>query len=167
METMVTAARWLRSIGTRAKGFWHLPMRYKRAFAWAIMMLPITRLGLRMKGMQTTQRWLNPRHGATRTPAQPGISIDEALQLGRVVNLAARHGVGESNCLPRSLVLWSLLRRHQVDADLRIGVGGSTGDGPRFHAWVEAGGVVVNDAPDVAKQYLPFKGTIEPGQTRF
>lgn len=91
----------------------------------------------------------------------------EARRIGQAVRLEADHGVGESNCLPRSLVLWSLLRRRAMEAQLRIGVGAPAGDGPQFHAWVEYAGAVVNDSHDVAQGYLPFSGSSEPRQTGF
>lgn len=107
------------------------------------------------------------RGRAEGTETFPLLYSAEARSLARAVGLAADHGAGESNCLPRSLVLWSQLRRKGLEAQLRIGVAVSANKGPRFVASVEHGGEVVNDSPDVAEQYLPFSGAIEPGQTRF
>lgn len=158
--------RWSRSIKVRVAGFRRLSKRDRRAFVWAVTMLPLIRLGLRIKGLNTVQRWLAPRR--VRHRSDPHIDADaEALLLARTVHLAANQGVGGSNCLPRSLVLWSLLRRRGLDAQLRVGVGGNSGEDLKFHAWVESSGQVLNDVPDVAERYLPFQGTIEPRKTGF
>jgi hypothetical protein len=60
------------------------------------------------------------------------------------------------NCLPRSLSLWRMLRRRGIDAVVRIGakMSGRRLDG---HAWVEVDGKVVNDRPDVAKEFTPLR----------
>jgi hypothetical protein len=74
----------------------------------------------------------------------------------RMVDLAARHLPWQPSCLPRSLVLWFLLRRQGVPAELRIGVRKSQQQ-LQAHAWVEVEGQVVNDAPDIAAEYRPFE----------
>ena len=63
-----------------------------------------------------------------------------------------------TGCLPRTVVLWTLLRRLGIDSDLRIGVRGDTHAEFQAHAWLEWNGEVLNDAGDVARQYLPFNG---------
>src|SRR5688500_7228752 len=56
------------------------------------------------------------------------------------------------NCLPRSLSLWRMLRRRGIDAVVRIGAK-MTGRRLDGHAWVEVGGVVVNDRADIAREF--------------
>ena len=61
-----------------------------------------------------------------------------------------------ANCLERSLVVWWVAG---AEAQLKLGV--ATGDGSephRFHAWVERDGVVINDSPGVAAEFLPLVG---------
>jgi hypothetical protein len=128
-----------------------------------MLMLPLTRLGLRFKGLSFTQRWL----GARMRDIRSGDDTTEAIRYARAVRLAAEHGAGETVCLPRSLVLWALLRRRGMKAELRIGVSVASIGPRRFHAWVEHNGTVVNDAPNVAEHYLPFGGTLDPGDTGF
>jgi hypothetical protein len=49
-----------------------------------------------------------------------------------------------------------LLRRRGIDTDVRIGARRDTQDKFQAHAWLEWNGEVINDAGDVARQYLPF-----------
>jgi hypothetical protein len=77
-----------------------------------------------------------------------------------MVDIAARHLPWQPSCLPRSLVLWFLLRRQGVSAELRIGVQKREGD-LKAHAWVEVDRRVVNDTPDIATEYRPFENFAE------
>ena len=74
----------------------------------------------------------------------------------RLVDVAARHLPWQPSCLPRSLVLWFLLRRQGVPAELRLGVQ-KRRQQLEAHAWVEVDHRVVNDAPDIAAEYPPFE----------
>lgn len=82
------------------------------------------------------------------------VNIDEAFV--RAFAAASGHHFLRPNCLPRSLSLWRMLRRRGIAAVVRIGARMSERrlDG---HAWVEVGGVVVNDRPDVATQFTPLR----------
>jgi hypothetical protein len=57
-----------------------------------------------------------------------------------LVRVAAANGICETTCLPRSLVLCTLLRRRGAEATLRLGVRKQAGD-IEAHAWVEVGGL--------------------------
>jgi hypothetical protein len=83
------------------------------------------------------------------------LAVDEAAAAGRAVSIAAARGPWTVKCLTRSLVLHWLLRRRGIASDLRIGVAG--GGEFRAHAWVECGGVPVNDRPDIAKLFTAFE----------
>ena len=61
-----------------------------------------------------------------------------------------------SSCLPRTIVLWSLLRRRGITADVRIGVRCDSHGEFQAHAWLEWNGEVLNDAAEVGSQYLTF-----------
>ncbi len=152
---------WFESTRSRLKGLRSLSWLERRAFAWSLLMLPITRLGLRFSKLEKVQKWLTPRKPPSQGLSEEAV-IGKATRLALAVRLAARHGLVDANCLPRSLVLWSLMRRHGITSDLRIGVAGANGTDRRFHAWVEYGGRVFNDAQDVAEQYRPFSGTVGP-----
>ncbi|MCA9953069.1 MAG: lasso peptide biosynthesis B2 protein, partial [Anaerolineales bacterium] len=58
-------------------------------------------------------------------------------------------------CLPHALALWYLLRRQGIAGKLQIGVQ-KNADEFAAHAWVEYGGVVLNDSADVGQRFIPF-----------
>jgi hypothetical protein len=74
----------------------------------------------------------------------------------QIVAAAYRLHPVRSSCLPRAVVLWSLLQRRGIAADVRIGVRYNMQGQFESHAWLEWNGKVLNDAADVASQYLPF-----------
>jgi hypothetical protein len=61
-----------------------------------------------------------------------------------------------SSCLPRTIVLWSLLRRRGIATNVRIGVRRDAEGAVKAHAWLEWNGEVLNDIAEVGTQYLPF-----------
>lgn len=120
-----------------------------RGLALCALVLPLVAAALRLAGLQRVRRLLCPRYAAgRRDPVQ-------AAQLARRVKLAARPQPLGASCLARSVLLEALLLRHGLDARLRIG-SVREGGGLLAHAWVEHGGVPLNDAADVAERYLPF-----------
>jgi len=62
-------------------------------------------------------------------------------------------------------VLWWLLRRRGIAAELRIG---ARKEFDRFeaHAWVEADSAVLNDATAEHRHFVPFDGPITPLEAR-
>jgi hypothetical protein len=74
----------------------------------------------------------------------------------QMVAVACRLHPLRSSCLPRTIVLWSLLRRRGIDADVRIGASNNSRGEFQAHAWLEWNGEVLNDAAEVGSQYLPF-----------
>ena len=86
-------------------------------------------------------------------------SRQHALRIARLVAIAVRFSPFPVTCLSRSLVLARILRRHRIDARLRIGV--RIADGKLdAHAWVEADGAPLNDKPDIDRHFLPFHAAI-------
>lgn len=123
-----------------------------RAEVWlslqSSLLLPVVAASLRLAGFQRTYLWLD----------QPlaGEEPNDIAPISRSVNRAAYHLPGfNPACLPRSLVLWHLLRRRGTPAQLCIGVAKER-DQLMAHAWVESNGQVVNDRPDVAQRYAPI-----------
>jgi hypothetical protein len=60
--------------------------------------------------------------------------------------------------LVQSLALLRMLRTRGIDAELRLGARNVTG---KFeaHAWVELGGVALNDATESGAAFVPFEET--------
>lgn len=127
----------------------------------AVLLLPVFRLGLQLFGLK---RWrsMTLRAAGPRSPTP----YDEARALGDLVNAVARHSPLPQACLTRSLLLEWLLRRRGIDAELRIGVQ-RIGAGIAAHAWVESGGVPVNDRPDIAESFPPFAELAKASSLRF
>jgi hypothetical protein len=129
------------------------PPAERAALLRAAALLPLAAASLRVAGYRRTAAWLD-RPVVEQGRAQP---LSPAA-LGELVDLAARRGpFAGATCLPRSLVLQHLLRLHGYGSVVRFGV---RAEGTRVfgHAWVEHDGLVIGDAPDVARQYAPFEG---------
>ena len=76
-------------------------------------------------------------------------------RLARLVDIAARRHLRPMTCLPRSLALRALLRRHGIEADLLIGVRREAGS-LRAHAWIEDAGRPVGEPEDIQRLFLPL-----------
>lgn len=136
-----------------------LPPAERRIVIAAMTRLPLFWIGLRLLGLQRLQARLQ------RMPPGPPTTPDSAelQRMGYLVNAAANQAVGPANCLTRSLYLWWLLRRRGVESELRIGV--RLADGAlEAHAWVEHGGVPINDRPDVSADFPPFAEPVSPSR---
>jgi transglutaminase superfamily protein len=137
-------------------------LQLDRADRWiliqSVLLLPLVAVLLRMIGLARCWALLQ-RAGGKQTGAfaadDPARTSQQARTV-RMVDIAARHLPWQPSCLPRSLVLWFLLRRQGVPAELRIGVRKSDRQ-LEAHAWVEVDQRVVNDTPDIAAEYPPFE----------
>src|SRR5215471_11538351 len=86
----------------------------------ATLLLPVVATSLKTVGLRRTQSWLEKKAFASIDSAteQTRASVRRAAQM---VAAACRQYPLRSDCLPRSIVLWSLLRHRGIDADVRIG----------------------------------------------
>lgn len=148
-------------------GFWRLEGAERSAALKAAAALVATHVGLRMAGFR---RWKNLlvrlMPAVPDVPAQPGpVLPDSACAIIRMEAAVARHLFFRANCLEQSLVLWWMLRRHGIAADLLIGANKQAG---RFeaHAWVEYFGVVLNDPNGEHRDFVPFDGPIDSMETQ-
>ena len=124
---------------------------------WSL--LPLVAALLRLLDYPRTLRLLS-RWSPAASPRVdlPQDSMSYALRLGRLARMAGRYVPTNGSCLRQSLLVWWLLRRKGMPAELRIGV--RTQEGFTAHAWVEVDGQPVNDAPDVAERFAPFDGSL-------
>lgn len=129
----------------------------------AVVLLPLTRLALRVFGFNRWHSALTRWAPLFQTPhADRGdILIQQARATNRIVKIAAFHGCCRASCLHQSLTLWWLLRRQGIAGALRIGVRKERGDF-EAHAWVEYGDVVLNDRADVSERFARFDRPILP-----
>ena len=132
----------------------------------ALVVLPSMAFTLRRWGLRRVQVRLS-RWGGSRGNSGGGASdLEVARRIAWVVEAAARWGPWPANCLQRSVTLWWFLARRGIDSDLRIGVrrrpGATSGGELDFHAWVEHGGVVLNDSPTIRRRFATFDRAIAP-----
>ena len=130
----------------------------------ALAILPATALGLRLIGLKRVQAALG-----LLSPARPAIDASDAAaiarRVARWVAAAARQGPYRAKCLPTALALQSMLRRHGIEADLRLGVRRWSGR-LEAHAWVEHRGEPLIDAADVAERFPAFAEAIGAARGR-
>jgi hypothetical protein len=88
--------------------------------------------------------------------ARPLPSPLPASRVAYLVAAAARHHLLTLRCLPRAVVLQSLLRDQVIQTDLRIGVR-RIEKNMEAHAWIERDGQVIGDSPEVVRLYLPLE----------
>jgi hypothetical protein len=141
--------------------FWQLS-GYERGIALeAAGGLLATWVGLRLAGFRrwkTVLAWLAPTaNNSVRQPAAEQRKVAESI--AHIAAAAARSFFFDTNCLEQSLMLWWLLRRHGIAAELRIG---ARKEFERFeaHAWVEVDSAVLNDASAEHQHFVPFDGPI-------
>jgi hypothetical protein len=116
-----------------------------RVLLVSLLLVPAVQLSLRMRGFGWTARQLASRSDA---PARPPDG-DEARAAAEAVAIVAGRPVVGARCLGRSLLLWFLLRRRGIDAELVVGARRVVGGTLAAHAWVEVEGQPVNDEPKV------------------
>jgi hypothetical protein len=115
-------------------------------------MLAVVSVLIRLLNYQRTERLL--ARLVSTTPASDATVTEAfafAARLASLIRIAGRHLPANATCLRQSLLLWWILRRQGLAAQVCIGV--STGDGFAAHAWVEIDGQPVNDVADVAERF--------------
>lgn len=149
------------SVWSKCRRFGKLPSAERKRVLRALAFLPLTEAGLRTVGFR---RWKQTiEHFSPPVPGRHALGLAAQLEIAEAIARAARsaerHGPATPNCLERSLALWWLLRREAIDAELHIGARKSES---RFeaHAWVELGGVVLNDTADIHSHYARFDAPI-------
>jgi Transglutaminase-like superfamily len=143
------------------RGFWRLSASSRSVAFEAAALLVATWAGIRMIGFR---RWKSvlasviPRKGDREKALEPTPRYS-APDVAHLAQSAARHLFFQPNCLEQSLALWWLLQRRGIAAELRIGARKEDG---RFeaHAWVEIGGVAVNETGAAHLHFVPFRRPI-------
>jgi len=82
-------------------------------------------------------------------------AIEQARVIARTVKIAAENGAYQARCLQQTLVLWCLLRRNDIESEIRFGARKEGGE-LQAHAWVEVGGVALNEDSDVCLHFSPL-----------
>ncbi|MEY2400404.1 MAG: hypothetical protein QOJ08_515 [Ilumatobacteraceae bacterium] len=123
-----------------------------RVVAISVVMLAPIQLMLKSRGLKRTAAILAARSDRPLGVADRGT----ATSMAEAVSLVAGRKVVGALCLGRSLLLWYLLRRRGMDAELVVGAKSPVDDQWMAHAWVELDSRPVNDIADVREQYLSF-----------
>jgi hypothetical protein len=135
--------------------FAQLPWRDRWVVAQAVLLLPLASAGLRLFTFARVHALLSSLPKADRPP----LPVERVTAIARLLQSANDAGFVRVTCLPHSLVLWWILRRRGGDAVLRFGVRKATGE-LEAHAWVEHGGLALNDDADVHKRFAAFDRAI-------
>lgn len=133
----------------------------------AALALVATKAGLHLVGFRRWMAllaWFTP-HTPDSEKAPDATGIETAREIARIQDAVCRHLIFHASCLEQSLVLWWLLSRRGIPAELRIGARKEAG---RFeaHAWVEAGSLVLNDSGEAHLHFAPFDGSIISMETQ-
>lgn len=144
-----------RSLRRKAETWNSLSKSDRALVVRAMFLLPIVAASLKTLGLRRTQSWLT-RNSLGPVPPPTGQTLANIRRTAQMVAVACRQHPIRSNCLPRTILLWSFLQRRGIGTDVRIGVRYNAQGQFKSHAWLEWNGDVLNDAADVARQYLPF-----------
>jgi len=138
-----------------------------RGFALeAAAALTLTWIVLRSFGFRRWQKLLS-----RLTPAAPNsFEVSESLldrcrAIARIEQSVARRLPFQSNCLDQSLVLWWMLRRRGVAAEMHIG-GRKEAAHFKAHAWVETDGYTFPEMNGGHPPFTPFDRPIESVETQ-
>jgi Transglutaminase-like superfamily len=125
-------------------------------------MLPLVTVTLRVLSFRRTTALLARLDLASqRRVANQSELTEDLCRASYLVSLAAKHSIIPTSCLPRALTLLWLLNRRGVEAELRVGLRNRTGR-LESHAWVESGGLPLNDWSEVSRDFTPFAQSFTP-----
>jgi hypothetical protein len=116
-----------------------------------LLLLAATDLSLRLLGFARSRAMVRKLAQSRSRPSDADLIAETCRRL----TMAAVVYPGRARCLEQSLVLYLLLRRRGVAADLRLGVQPYPFTA---HAWVELDGAPINEQPEVIKQFVPMEG---------
>lgn len=91
-------------------------------------------------------RWLAPalgKHMVESPLAEDAENLEEAKQIGRVVETVSRYTPWKSRCLVKAITGKVMLRRHGIANTLYLGVGKDERSSLIAHAWLRCGEIVV------------------------
>ena len=81
--------------------------------------------------------------------------LERAKRIGELVQIASRKGIFQYDCLERSLVIWILLKREGIPADLRLGTRMRNAK-VEAHAWIETNNEIVSETFNPHDRYKAF-----------
>ena len=128
--------------------------------------LPIAWLAVRLLGFRICRAVFEKSRvaGQNSTSPEPG-ALGLARRIAHLEIVTAANLALRTTCLEQSLVLCRMLRRRNLNADLRIGARKEAG---RFeaHAWVEVAGNVIDGGGTEHLHFVPFEQSESPMETQ-
>lgn len=135
---------------------WQLPPREWAGLGWAYLALLRVDLLLRLRGFRNVAR-LDRQPEDDSSLDLTRAQRERVARYVRWIRVAAQYHVVRARCLHRSLALHQVLLREGLPAQLRIGVRLQASE-LQAHAWVELGGIVVNDSREHVARFAPLQG---------
>jgi hypothetical protein len=126
-------------------------------FLRATVLLPQICLSLLVRGFAATRAALQ-RFLPAKSQVAPQLSHRDDARISRtarMVRAAAYFSLRRVTCLEKSLALWWLLGRQGIASTVRIGTRKKDGNF-EAHAWVECGGVALDEQEEPHQRYAPF-----------
>ena len=144
----------------------------RRLLTQALVLLPLTFWGVYLLGVSRWLRFLaqlaslgtasnHSNNDEGTLAAEPSLGVadaavsERARAIARIVKIAAEKGIYQAKCLQQTVVLWCLLRRNHIESEIRFGARKESGE-LQAHAWVEVGGVALNEDSDVCLHFSPL-----------
>jgi hypothetical protein len=141
------------------KKFLGLSPLERRMLVRACLMLPLARCALRWVGFRRCRAVFVCLAGSRCDSGSERKDLAQAMAIARMVAVASGLEGNRTRCLPQSLVLWYLLQKRRLHADMWLGVRKDE-TGVNAHAWIEYAGAVLNDREDVRQQFAAFKSIL-------
>lgn len=136
--------------------FWLLPEEERQLQVYVVPLLLGVRFGLYLFPFHKMVRLVNyigQREGANKVQESQYQEM-----VARTVQRASRYLFGKNNCLTQALTSQLILKRHGIDAKLRIGVQKNEKGVMQAHAWVENdGSVVIGGGAVDLDRYIPLQ----------
>lgn len=115
-------------------------------FEWKLLLqvlvlIPVVTLSLYVFGYRRSLSFMNyllPAGTNEKLPAHD--ETEKVSAISRMVKITANHAPYPANCLKQSLILWWLLARSGIRAEIIFGVQENKGEEFSMHAWVEYNG---------------------------
>lgn len=106
-------------------------------------------LNIRYRPYARWRHWLSDEHLQTGR----AVTVDACNRVVQLAEIAGRHHWTPMNCLRRSLVQKRLLAKCGLAASLHIGVRVAPSGAVEAHAWLSAGGRLLNDTAEHVAGY--------------
>ncbi len=129
------------------------PKFQRKSILQAMVILHITPVAMRIVGVQ---HWITILGFFTPINNPPLLATATELEQVHWLNIqAVNHSLIRGKCLSRSINLWWLMRRHNIDTELRIGVRHKSKQF-KAHAWLEYQGQPINADQNIGQHFRAF-----------